>query len=204
MANIKKCFYDVISYLNQNDELQDNHSHYLRRFFGSANENWLRTEICAILNFDTHGGIPNKEKEYAYDEDEKRDISIYSIKRDENDEYVKDELQHHIELKCFSSGLPGEASIRKTLEDLKRQLSTDSYPSSKKHGWMFFTKSNYHNIELKLYFERAKKLIQEVFPKDSYTTLHNYTLEHVISGKFDWCGEEAELNIKALYVTRRL
>lgn len=196
MANIKKSFYDVTQYLSRNS------AHAVRRVMGAACENWLRTEICAILNFECESGVSTADGEFAYDEDEKRDISIYK------ESAGVPILRHHIELKVVypSYALTPSADWVTALQlQLERQSKETEPDDCRRHGWVFgIWYSRYQGkVDQGEFFSQMSSCLQQVFGEKMYTTQHKYSAEPVFEERLNWRGKEMDVVMRAIYFSKR-
>lgn len=194
MADIKAAFYDVKKFLSSHP------SSSAQRLMGSACENWLRTEICSILNFENGKGISKHSEEFAYDEVEKRDISIY--KGNESPQ-----LLHHIELKVVYpsySLTPNAEWITSLRRQLERPLKTNEPINVRRHGWVFSIWTTYYShIAPESYFQKITDCLTNSFEVNEYTAQHDFRAELILDAECPWRGATTQVILKGSYFSRR-
>lgn len=186
---------EVCRYILANDE------RYARRFNFAASERWICTEICHIVNFDL-GLNPLEEtedKQYSlYDEDEKRDLSLYQGYNE------RAKLIKHIEVKVV---YPMDGHKSKWFKPLLSTMQTSLNKLYDTEGWVFLVwtsgvrkrdkyrtpESFFDSIKKYIKSERTKELLGNVFLPD----LHFLS---VAETNFTWCGAPKRVVVKAMRV----
>lgn len=193
MADIQAAFYDVKDFLSSNPSSA-------QRLMGAACENWLRTEICSILNFENGKGISRHDEEFAYDEDEKRDISIYRGNE-------SPQLLHHIELKVAYASY-STAKHTEWIKSLKKQLERPAKASEpnnvQRHGWIFSIWTTYNiHIEPQEYFQGIQHRLTNSFTTDEYTEQPEFRTEQILDTVLPWRGSTTRVIMKGTYFNLR-
>ncbi|WP_206744033.1 hypothetical protein, partial [Vibrio cyclitrophicus] len=182
-------FDDVIMYMRENS------LSYLHQFNFSACELWLCNEICKILNFDVENSVSSLRKEFVYNEDNKRDISIYN-------ETSELKLLEHIEVKVV---YPTNKLTHKInwLDSLKNKLEGSSNVSScGLNGWVFYVWTSCDKYK-KLYpdpltfFQRDAYDISQKLGSE-YVSVSEFQCLDIIDDNFLWRGEEKRIVVKGM------
>ena len=195
MVDIKKSFYDVTK------SLCNEPNRNARRLMGAACEDWLKREICSILNFESGEGVQPDRGEFVYDEDEKRDISIYR----DTEKGVK--LLHHVELKVVYPGYSRTTQaewVNSLQEQLERARGEGESGGARRHGWVFGVWTDYYkNVDQNRFFSETSKCLREVFSEQEYTTQHSFSMEGVLDEWLPWRGGRVEVVMKGTCFSQR-
>lgn len=197
MANANVAFNDVIEYIKENPEK------YIYNFNFSACELWLCNEICRILNFENSKGIVKDDKEFAYNEDHKRDLSIYkSINKN------KSNLLEHIEVKIVypSQFLHHQNNWLDSLFNKLDCSSTKKMAHNGYHGWVFFvwtSDDKYKKIlpDSDSFFTRDTSFIHDKIGF-RYTSETGFRCVDILDDSFMWRGEEKRIVVKGMQFTK--
>ncbi len=194
MANVKSAFYKIIEHLKEKEE------HTSKILIGPACENWLRSESNFALNFnDSEFGALNCN-EFCYEEDKKRDITIYS---DSDDPIVT----HAIEIKAVYPAGNGTISskwLNKLHEQLSRPLHSDETKKTSHIGLIFAIWTSSYNCTPREYFSRLSSLIESKFSSTIYTTQDKYKFRPIIhETSIDWREADMKVAMSALYIKKR-
>jgi len=179
----------------------DHNEHYAKRFNFAACERWICTEICHIANFDLGFNASDgfEDLQYSlYDEDEKRDLSLYQGYGD------KALLIKHIEVKVV---YPLDSNESKWFRPLVTSMKSSLIKRNDVEGWVFLvwtsgTKkkdkyrspdSFFYSIEKYLKTARSQAFLEHLFIPDM-----NFI--PVAETNFIWCGGPKRIVVKALRI----
>ncbi|PSW71889.1 hypothetical protein C9J41_19145 [Photobacterium sp. GB-50] len=197
MASAQVSFDDIITNLSNNTE------RFIYQFNFSACELWLCNEICRILNFEEGDGTSAGKNEFAYNEDNKRDISIYkSLSSSESS------LLEHIEVKVVypSQNLTRDENWLDSLVCKLDSASGNNDSSIGYHGWVFFVwtsdlKYSKKYPEPEMFFDKDVEFIQNKIG-NCYESPSRFKSIDVIDGNFEWRGEDKFIVVKGMQFTK--
>ncbi len=193
--NIDNVLGDVCQYI------WDHNEHYAKRFNFAACERWICTEICHIANFDLgfNAMAVHEDLQYSlYDEDEKRDLSLYQG-------YGNNALLiKHIEVKVV---YPLDGNESKWFRPLLTAMRNSLIKQNDVEGWVFLVWTSgvkkkekyrspddfFNSIKKYLKTERSQALLEHVFIPDM-----NFL--PVAETNFIWCGGPKRIVVKALRI----
>ncbi|MEA9392777.1 hypothetical protein SJI19_19935 [Acerihabitans sp. TG2] len=179
----------------------EHNEHYAKRFNFATCERWICTEICHIANFDL-GFTPmegHDDQRYSlYDEDKKRDLSLYQGYGDEAS------LIKHIEVKVV---YPFGCNESKWFRPLINGMNSRLVEHSEVEGWVFMVWTSgvkkrdkyrspdefFNSIEKYLKTARSQALLGHVFMPDM-------DFLPVAETNFIWCGAPKRIVVKALRI----
>lgn len=189
MPNAINAFNDTIKFISTHQET------YLKRFNFAACELWLCTEICHFLNFNENTGISSKGEEFAYNEDRKRDISLYTGNRTPL-------LTDHIEAKVVypTNRLTTKDNWLYSLKNKIEKSITNATHDVQYHGWVFGVWTSDDKYIKKhgdpaTFFERDHNVIRERL-KENYTSPSDFKYIDIMNGTFLWRGKEKRIVVK--------
>ena len=175
-------FNELNSYIAKNPE------RYLSRFNFSACELWLCTEICHILNFELTA--PKNQGWFVYNEDYKRDISVY----------CDEKLLSHIEVKVVypNYSLTAKKNWYGSLETKFSMLAEEYKPQKTNQlAWVYFiwtsqvdSLKRYNTMDL--FFS---KTIEDVTKMHKCSKLN---FIDVLDSCIYWRGQKKRIVVKAL------
>lgn len=169
---------------------------YGKRFGYSACELWLCVEACNILNFDSDASFSNnKENKCCFNEDGKRDLSIYD-----------DELNiiaNHIEVKVLYPSYGAKKSENKIKEVFDKFNMSDSACSENLHGWFFLVWSSMNKASFSSpedFFAKSIQKIENLVIKDTNFSGNKLETMPVLSEIFKWRDTEKEIVVQAVSI----
>ena len=157
---------------------------YGKRFGYSACELWLCVEACNILNFDSDASFANnKESKCCFNEDGKRDLSIYD-----------DELNiiaNHIEVKMLYPSY-GSAKSKNKINEVFDKFNS-SAPACAKNlaGWFFLIWSSMNKGTFEYsedFFEKSIRQIEDLAVGDDNFRDNKTEVLPVLKENFKWRG----------------
>ncbi|QCR38354.1 hypothetical protein [Nissabacter sp. SGAir0207] len=178
---------------------------YARRFNFASCELWLCTEICHIFNFDLgHAHFPalGDGRYFLYNEDDKRDLSLYrDLSQDEG--AFQHQLLTHIEAKV---AYPNQNPPKNWLKSLTMKMAKYRGAGVALEGWVFLTWTSddkykktpqpeqfFANVEAQLLGEEALGLLGETWVVEP----ERYP---VIDEVFEWRGRPKRIVVQALRI----
>jgi len=169
---------------------------YGKRFGYSACELWLCVEACNILNFDSDASfVNNKENKCCFNEDGKRDLSIYD-----------DELNiiaNHIEVKVLYPSYGSAKSENKIKEVFDKFNINDSACSENLHGWFFLIWSSMNKgsfLSPENFFSQTIQKIENLAVNDRNFAGNKLEMIPVLKEIFKWRGADKEIVVQAVSV----
>ncbi|MGO2236165.1 hypothetical protein B6N13_00625 [Marinomonas sp. UCMA 3892] len=197
MADASIAFDDAIKHIMKNSE------QYLYQFNFSACELWLCNELCKILNFEAGTGVSSEKNEFIYNEDKKRDLSIYHW-----DKNGTEKLLEHIEVKVvypkylLSHKVNWLDSLVNKLD--RSQLNFNEYIGY--HGWVFFVWTSDRTYSKKYpnptdFFNRDTQEIKTKLPH-CYNSKTDFQCVDIIDGSFLWRGVTKRIVVKGMQFTK--
>lgn len=169
---------------------------YGKRFGYSACELWLCVEACNILNFDSDTSFANnKENKCCFNEDGKRDLSIYD-----------DELNiiaSHIEVKVLYPSY-GHAKSKNKIKEVFDKFNMDDSPCSENlHGWFFLIWSSMNKGSFSspedFFAKNIQKIEDLVIVNNKFAGNRLETLPF-LKETFKWRDTEKEIIVQAVSV----
>nr|ELR5112663.1 hypothetical protein [Providencia stuartii] len=115
--------------------ISDNQNNYKENFMFAACENWLRNEICKIINFKLNHNFSETSNEWAFDETKKIDITVKN-KNNNTNELI--ELKTVYPSTCKDVKTIFNSAIDKTTKNLKQEGCIFS------EAWIFFIANSNH------------------------------------------------------------
>lgn len=191
MTQIKTTFFeDVCAYFKNNE------SRYISNFNFSACELWLCNEICKVINFDLKLQESSKGSLFCYNEDQKRDLSIYTSRPDG---YA--ELLEHIEVKLIYPTTKSKSDIYQ--DDLINKIICTHKGSHQVSGWVFFIWTDHYKGKYtpeNFTADKVDNFKQSI--ADRVLDLQVNNLHHIIDDYIHWRGEEKRIVVNALTITQ--
>ena len=117
--------------------ISENPNNYKENFMFAACENWLRNEICKIINFKLEPNFKETESSYAFDEKKKIDLQI-----------IDADGVHNIELKTIYLTTHGKS--KSIADTLSRQMKDNIENTKTSEGWVFFICNSNHKKSINL------------------------------------------------------
>lgn len=169
---------------------------YSKRFSYSACELWLCVEACNILNFDHEKAFClEEERKYCFNEDAKRDLTIYNT--------FTDEVISHIEVKLLYPSYSLSKSNKKIQEVFDKFKNNKANDECNLSGWFFLIWSSLNTgsyITSEKFFSDKMNQIKLMAEKDECFSFNENNLTHVLEDVFKWKEGTKEIIVKAIYV----
>lgn len=179
--------------------MQKKSEHYFSRFNYSACELWLCTEICQIINFDD-GNLQGASRGewFLYNEDYKRDITLYS-----NGTENTPKISSHIEVKLIYPTV--RSKFENAIESLYKKLHSSYNHGYVQEGWVYLVWTQSYSTPSEDFFESREAWIREIIGQKeildcnglkmspAFTRLHDIT-----EGTLFWRGKEKQIIVKAM------
>ena len=172
---------------------------YATRFSYASCELWLCVEACNIINFDDEDMALSKKDMFCYNEDNKRDLTIY---KNNTEEKIA-----HIEVKLLYSGYSYLKSRNKIDEVFDKFNKTfDNENETLESGWIFMIWSSSKcgsNKNPDDFFKNSMKNIKESIEERSEGfSIDDSHLVGVIDKEFKWRNDYKRIIVKAVYVSK--
>lgn len=170
-----------------------NPQRYASNFNFSACELWLCNEICNIANFE----LLNRSDEnlFLYNEDHKRDLSLYAHRSN-----GYDELLHHIEVKLI---YPTTKSVSDNAIALLLNKLRSANPNNKNSGWIFLVWTSDHKYLNRYsandFFAQKTRDIESTLQQADPQYVITHRAEFV-DGTLRWKGQDKRITVKALAI----
>lgn len=183
-----------VYFKRMSDFIKSNQEWYGKRFSYSACELWLCVEICNILNFDhpTLSFVKTGENKCCFNEDNKRDLSIY------NDDLRT--MENHIEVKLL---YPSYGKIKSELKinEVFDKFNNNIIEGVSCSGWFFFIwsslkKGSFENAED--FFKYKEEQVKEIAKKNKNFKNAIPEIENILTHSFSWRNTEKEIVVKAM------
>lgn len=192
MTKSEQAFYDVVKTMSQTQ------SSYLSNFNFSACELWLCNEICNMLNFGEFDSVKQCNNEFIYNEDCKRDLSIYSGSEDS-----ELRLLEHIEVKVVYPSQKIEHKnnwLDSVINKLKKSVTNT--PNVGLSGWVFFVWTSCDEYirlcpEPESFYGRDIQKISARLSED-FISSSEFKCINILDGFIHWRGKDKRIVVKGM------
>ena len=186
-------------FTSSSDILKSHSDHYFPRFNYSACELWLCTEICHIINAGEQGlQQRSRGKVFLYNEDKKRDLTLYS-----SGETKKPVIEKHIEVKVIYP--VSKSKFGSSIYSLCKKLSKTLDATYPLEGWVYLVWTQHYKISPDEFFEtRLDWLTTAVNEKEyfgdsgkQYQPVFS-EIKEIAEACLTWRGQEKRIIVKAI------
>lgn len=173
---------------------------YSKRFSYSACELWLCVEACNILNFDHEKAFSlSEDSKYCFNEDAKRDLTIYNT--------LNDEVISHIEVKLLYPSYSLSKSNMKIQEVFDKFKNKKANEQCNLSGWFFLIWSSLNKgayITSEKFFNDKVNQIKLMTDENENFSFDESNYTHVLEDVFKWKEGTKEIIVKAIYVKNNI